>query len=106
MQKSRRVLLIQGALAASMFSLGTGNFLAGYLSYLGAGPALIAQITAIPTLGCVLQMLSPFLFERLRYRKLAIVILCFAFRFSMGFTVLAPFLFSGFGGRLSFVFAL
>lgn len=106
MQKSRRMLLVQGALAACMFSLGTGNFLAGYLSFLGAGPALIAQITAIPTLGCVLQMVSPFLFERLRYRKLAIVILCFAFRFSMGFTVLAPFLFSGFGGRLSFVFAL
>jgi MFS family permease len=106
MQRSRRTLLIQGAVAAAMFSLGTGNFLAGYLTYLGAGPALIAQITAIPTLGCVLQMLSPFLFERLKYRKLAIIVLCFAFRFSMGFTVLAPFLFPGYGGRLTFVFSL
>ena len=104
--KSRRILLVQGAIAASMFSLGTGNFLAGFLSYLGAGPALIAQITAIPTLGCVLQLISPFLFERLKYRKLAIVLICFAFRFSMGFTVLAPFLFTGYGGRLTFVFAL
>jgi MFS family permease len=106
MEKSRRILLIQGAVAAVMFSLGTGNFLAGYLTYLGAGPALIAQITAIPTLGCVLQMVSPFLFERLRYRKLAIILICFAFRFSMGFTVLAPFLFQGYGGRLTFVFVL
>ncbi len=106
MEKSRRILLIQGAIAAAMFSLGTGNFLAGFLTYLGAGPALIAQITAIPTLGCVLQMVSPFLFERLRYRKLAVIAICFAFRFSMGFTVLAPFLFHGYGGRLMFVFAL
>lgn len=106
MVRSRRILLVQGAIAAAMFSLGTGNFLAGFLTYLGAGPALIAQITAIPTLGCVLQLISPFLFERLKYRKLAIVLVCFAFRFSMGFTVLASFLFHGYGGRLTFVFAL
>jgi MFS family permease len=106
MGKSRRILLKQGAIAAAMFSLGTGNFLAGYLAYLGASPAFIAQITAIPTLGCVLQMVSPFLFERLRYRKLAIIVTCFAFRFSMGFTVLAPFLFHGYGARLAFVFVL
>lgn len=106
LRTSRGIMLAQGAIAAVMFSLGTGNFLAGYLTYLGATPALAAQIAAIPTLGCVLQMVAPFLFERLRHRKLVIVVLCFAFRFSMGFTVFAPFLFPLKEAQLRFVFVL
>lgn len=106
LRASRGIMLAQGAIAAVMFSLGTGNFLAGYLTYLGATPALAAQIAAIPTLGCVLQMVAPFLFERLRHRKLVIVVLCFAFRFSMGFTVFAPFLFPLKEAQLRFVFVL
>jgi predicted MFS family arabinose efflux permease len=103
---SRRTLIVQGALASLLFSLGTTNFLAGYLTYLGASPALAAQIAAIPYLGCALQLVSPFLFERLRYRKLAITLLCFSFRFSLGLAVFAPLLFSTKTEQLRFVFII
>lgn len=103
---SQGILLVQGALAGVLFALGTGNFLAGYLTTLGATPAQIAQITAIPQLGCVLQLAAPLFFERKARRKLSVVSMCFIFRFSVGFTVFAPFLFTARTSRLRFVFAL
>lgn len=102
MAASRCALLAQGALAAVMYNLGTGNFLAGYLGALGASAAQISRILAIPQLGCVLQLASPFFFERKVHRKASITALCFLFRFSMGFMVFAPFLFASKGGRLAF----
>ena len=105
-QSSQRILLAQGAVAAVLFSLGTGNFLAGYLGTLGAAPAQIAQIMAIPQLGCVLQLLSPLFFERKARRKLSVVGMCFLFRFSVGFSVFAPYLFAEKQQRLTFVFLL
>lgn len=103
---SQELLLVQGALAGVLFALGTGNFLAGYLATLGATPAQIAQITAIPQLGCVLQLAAPLFFERRAQRKASIVSICFLFRFSVGFTVFAPLLFKAQASRLRFVFAL
>lgn len=105
-KRSQRLLLVQGALAAVLYSLGTGNFLAGYLTTLGASPSLIAKIAAIPQLGCVLQLIAPLYFERRKQRKRAIVAICFVFRFSIGATVLAPILFRTQSGRLGFVFVL
>lgn len=105
-KNSQRILLVQGAVASVLFSLGTGNFLAGYLTTLGATPAQIAQITAIPQLGCVLQLIAPLFFERQTQRKLSIVVMCFLFRFSVGFTVFAPYWFAEQTTRLLFVFML
>lgn len=106
MRRTRGLLLVQGALAAVMYNLGTGNFMAGYLSTLGATAAQISQITLIPQLGCVLQLVSPLFFERFRHRKAPIVLLCFLFRFLMGFTVFAPLLFVEKKTRLFFVLVL
>ncbi len=106
MRTSRRILLIQGAMASVMLSLTTGNFMAGYLAYLGASPSMVARIAIIPQLGCVLQMISPFFFERLKYRKLPIALICFAFRFSIGFAVFAPVLFQDQKTGRQFVFVL
>lgn len=92
-KRSQRILLVQATLASVMHALGTGNFLAGYLNYLGATPAQIARVMLIPQLGCVLQLTAPLFFERKPRRKLSVVLLCFLFRFMMGFAVLAPFLF-------------
>lgn len=103
---SQKTMLVQGALSSALFSIGTGNFLAGYLTYLGASPAFCAIVAAIPQLGCILQMVSPFLFERLRHRKVLICGCCFAFRIGMGLAGLLPFLISGKAERLAAVFAL
>lgn len=104
--ESQRTLMLQSALSSALFSIGTGNFLAGYLTYLGASPAFCAIVAAVPQLGCILQLVSPFLFERLRHRKLAIRICCFAFRMGMGLAGLIPFMLTGKGARLGAAFGL
>ena len=103
---SQKTLLVQGALSGALFSIGTGNFLAGYLTYLGASPAFCAIVAAIPQLGCILQLVSPFLFERLRHRKALICGCCFAFRMGMGLAGLIPFTLAGKSERLAAVFVL
>lgn len=103
---SQKAMLAQGALSSVFFSLGTGNFLAGFLLYLGAEPAYCAVVAALPQLGCILQLVSPFLFERLRHRKALICGCCFAFRMGMGLAGLIPFLLSDRNARLGAVFVL
>lgn len=102
---SQKALLVQGALSSALFSIGTGNFLAGYLTYLGASPAFCAVVAAIPQLGCILQLVSPFLFERLRHRKDVICACCFLFRIGMGLAGLIPFTLHERTERLAAVFA-
>lgn len=103
---SQKVLLAQGALSSTFFSIGTGNFLAGYLLYLGAQPAYCAVVAALPQLGCLMQLISPFLFERMRNRKAFICGCCFAFRMGMGLAGLIPFLLPNQNTRLGAVFVL
>ena len=104
--ESQRTLMVQSALSSALFSIGTGNFLAGYLTYLGASPAFCAIVAAVPQLGCILQLVSPFLFERLCHRKMAIRICCFAFRMGMGLAGLIPFMLTGKAARLGVAFVL
>lgn len=103
---SRRYILAENAVANTIASLGTGNFLMGYLAWMGASPAFSALVGALPMLGCVLQAVSPFLFERLRYRKLCIVLVCFGFRFSMGLAAFVPVLLHTGAPQLGAMFAL
>lgn len=103
---SQRTLMVQSALSSAFFSIGTGNFLAGYLTYLGASPAFCAIVAAVPQLGCIMELLSPFLFERLRYRKMAVRVCSFAYRMGMGLAGLIPFMLTGRVARLGAAFAL
>ncbi len=99
MKSSRRAYLAENAVASVIFSLGTGNFIAGLLSWMGATPAICALVGAFPQLGCMMQLVSPFLFERLRRRKACIILCCFGFRFLLGCAGLIPLLFSGDGAN-------
>lgn len=103
---SQKILLVQGALAAVLYSLGTGNFLAGYLELMGAAAAQIALIASLPQLGCVLQLFAPLYFERLTYRKRSIICMCFLFRVSVGFLIFAPFLFRSAAPRMAYICGL
>lgn len=106
LQQSRRVVTCEGAIAAVIYSLGTGNFLAGYLSQLGASVSFCAIVAMIPQLGCVIQLAAPFLFERLKYRKFAIWLSCVLFRFSLGFVMVLPAFFGESKSVLPIVLAL
>lgn len=90
LQAGRRRLIAEGAVAAVLYSVGTGNFLAGYLSQLGASISFCALVAMIPQLGCVLQFFSPFLFERIHHRKLSIWILCVVYRVALAVVFLVP----------------
>lgn len=105
-KRSQNLLLVQGAVAAIISTLAAGNFMAGYLTLLGATPSQVAQVAMIPQLGCILQLFTPLLFERLQRRKLAVVSLCFTYRFLIGFTALAPLLISNQQIRLNCVFVM
>ena len=95
LDRGQKILLAEGALAAMLYALSTGNFMAGYLGSLGAAPGQIAMIAMIPQLGCVLQLVTPLFFERRSRRKRGIIVCCFLFRFLAGAVVLAPYLFRG-----------
>lgn len=88
--RGRRCLIAEGAAAGVLYSIGTGNFLTGYLGWMGASVSFCALMAMIPQAGCILQFFSPLLFERLHHRKLAIWSLCVVFRFSLSFTFLLP----------------
>lgn len=86
----RRCIIVESAVASIIFALVTSNFLAGYLSYLGASVSFCAKVAMIPSLGCVLQFFSPFIFERMHHRKLAIWLMCLLFRISVSSIFLMP----------------
>lgn len=90
-----RGIMIEGAVASVIYAAATNNIMTGYLGYLGASVAACASIALIPQLGCILQFFSPFLFERFRYRKPIIWILCVIYRFSAAAMFLLPLLLSG-----------
>ena len=93
MRSSLRFYVCESAIASVIFSLGTGSFIAGLLSWMGASPATCALIGAFPQLGCIMQLVSPFLFEHLQRRKKSIILCCFLFRFSLGCAGVIPLLF-------------
>ena len=84
LNKGQKTLIPEASVAAMITALGAGNFLAGYLSYLGASPAQCAQIAALPQLGCIFQLISPFFFESTKHRKRMIIACCFGFRCLLG----------------------
>ncbi|WP_097014048.1 MFS transporter [Anaerocolumna aminovalerica] len=90
-KRGQKKLILSGLTANMISLLTTGTFLVGYLSYLGASERYIAIIGAIPQLGCILQMFSPYIFEKLKHRKLLICICCFLFRFSVGTIIFVPY---------------
>ena len=57
---------------------------------LGASVSLCAAAAMIPSFGCVLQFFSPFVFERMHHRKLAIWLMCVVFRLSVSSILLVP----------------
>ncbi len=97
LRASRNLYLAENAVAAVIFSLGTGNFITGLLSWLGASPATCATVGAFPQLGCIMQLVSPFLFERLRSRKASIIVSAFLFRFLLGCSGVVALVFFGYG---------
>lgn len=93
LEKSRKIYLAENAIGILIFSMCTGSFFAGLLSWMGASPAACALVGAFPQLGCMMQMVSPFFFERMKSRKKAIILCCFGFRALLGCMGFMPMIF-------------
>ena len=102
-KKSQRMIIAATPTASIINLLISGSFLVGYLTHLGASSQYSAIMGAIPQLGCLLQLFSPYLFERLKHRKLLICISCFLFRFLVGTIIIVPYLVSKEGSRLAVI---
>lgn len=89
-QRSQTIMILSGPTAGIINTLTSGTFLIGYLVYLGASQQYCTIMGAIPQLGCIMQMISPYIFERQKHRKLLICVSCFLFRFSVGTLILVP----------------
>ncbi len=102
-KKSQLRMILSGPTAGIIFSLTSGSFFIGYLVYLGAPAQYCTIIGAIPQFGCILQMISPYLFERMKHRKLLICLCCFLFRFSVSTMILVPMLVDNGKTRLTII---
>lgn len=67
--RGMRLWNLNGALEAVYTAITTGVYTIGYALHLGASSAMIGLISAAPSLGQILQAISPLLIERLQRRK-------------------------------------
>lgn len=105
-RNNQKRLIVSSTVANVLLALTTGSFLAGFLSHLGASAQYCAVLGAIPQLGCIMQMLSPYIFERMKNRKLLICVCCFIFRFSLSTIVFVPLLVSSVTLRLALIMVI
>ncbi len=97
---SQRNLIISDTTTQMINAIIAGTFFIGYLNYIGVSQQYSAIIGAIPQLGSLLMMFSPYVFERLKNRKLLICICCFLFRFSVSTVVFVPYITDNFTWRM------
>lgn len=105
-RKSNLNLLASGATANIISLLTIGAFLTGYLQYLGASEQYIAMIAVMPQLGSILQIVSPYVFEKLKRRKVLIVFSCFLFRFFVSTIFFVPYITEKKQERLILIFLI
>lgn len=89
--KSQRKLIFSDVTAQMINVMTTGTFFMGYLTYLGISKQNSAIIAAMPLLGSLLMLFSPYFFERMKHRKLLICLCCFIFRFSVSTVGFIPY---------------
>lgn len=103
---SQRKLIISDTTTQMINAMTAGTFFIGYLNYIGVSEQYSAIIGAIPQLGSLLMMFSPYVFERLKNRKLLICICCFLFRFSVSTVVFVPYVTDNFTQRMLLIVAI
>ena len=87
---SRKFFIFEGATARSIAALTTGAFLAGFISYLGAGDSFNGIIAAIPVFSSIIQLVAPLVYEKLEKRKHIVAVLCLIHRLLLGLMVFIP----------------
>ncbi|GIO30121.1 MULTISPECIES: MFS transporter [Paenibacillus] len=92
-RKNLRIATMEGVPAVMFQTLLGGQFLTGYLLYLGANSSQLGFVLAITTFVNIAQLFAAFLIQRLRSRKWTLVLFVAIHRLLWGATGLIPFLF-------------
>lgn len=92
-RKNLRIATLEGVPAVMFQTLLGGQFLTGYLLYLGADSSQLGFVLAITTFVNIAQLFAAFLIQRLHSRKWTLVLFVAIHRILWGSTGLIPFLF-------------
>ncbi|MDR0268440.1 MFS transporter [Paenibacillus sp.] len=92
-RKNLRIATMEGIPAVMFQTLLGGQFLTGFLLYLGANTSQLGFVLAITTFVNIAQLFAAFLIQRLRSRKWPLVVFVAFHRILWGSTGLIPFLF-------------
>nr|WP_188540740.1 MFS transporter [Paenibacillus segetis] len=103
-RRNLRIATYEGIPAVIFQTLLGGQFLTGYLLYLGATSELIGFVLAITTFVNITQIAVAFLIQRLKSRKWPLVFFVGMHRLLWGVTGLVPFLFSQENWVQAFIF--
>ncbi|GIO53039.1 MFS transporter [Paenibacillus cineris] len=91
-RRNLRVASLEGIPAVMFMTLLGGQFLTGYLLYLGASSGEIGFVLAITTFVNIVQIFAAYLIQRLRSRKWTLVLFVAVHRVIWGSTGLVPFI--------------
>ncbi|MEC0369215.1 MFS transporter [Paenibacillus chibensis] len=92
-RKNLRIATMEGVPAVMFQTLLGGQFLTGFLLYLGASSSELGFVLAITTFVNIAQLFAAFLIQRLKSRKWTLVWFVACHRILWGATGLIPFLF-------------
>ncbi|MCJ8010493.1 MFS transporter [Paenibacillus sp. KQZ6P-2] len=90
-RKNLRIATMEGIPAVMFMTLLGGQFLTGYLLYLGANSSQLGFVLAITTFVNIGQLFAAFLIQRLKSRKWTLVLFVALHRILWAFTGLIPF---------------
>ncbi|MFU1798631.1 MFS transporter [Paenibacillus azoreducens] len=93
LRNNLRIATLEGIPAVMFQTLLGGQFLTGFLLYLGANSSQLGFVLAITTFVNIVQIFAAFLIQRLRSRKWTLVLFVALHRILWGSTGLIPFLF-------------
>lgn len=92
LEKSRRYMILEGVTGIGQFSMTTGAFLAGFVSYLGGSESLNGTLGVIPAAMGILQIFSTLLLKKSSSRKSTVIPLAILLRIFLSSIYFVPFI--------------
>ncbi len=105
-RRGRKLFILEGVSARTIFVLTSGAYLAGFANLMGADDSFNGLIGAVPALAGIIQILSPMVFENLSRRKIWVSIFSFIHRLLLGGMVFIPLLVTEMSARLYTIWAV
>lgn len=103
MERSRAFFILEGITGIGQFSLATGAFLAGFVSFLGAGKSVNGMLGVVPAAAGIFQILSSLLLKGGKNRKQQVIKIAIILRVLLSSIYFVPFIAMKLGGSQSVI---